>query len=123
MDIKYIKDREGNSFFPVAHEKVVIDDNGTTLESKLEDLCKTVDIEDIDNLNTSSLREDKLSTFFTYVNSEGFTPAAHSGTTGERPTSSLAVTDVGFTYFDTTLGKMIVWNGTAWVNMDGTALS
>lgn len=44
-----------------------------------------------------------------------------SGTTAERPAAS--VVDIGFTYFDTNLGKMIVSNGTAWVNMDGTALS
>lgn len=44
-----------------------------------------------------------------------------SGATSNRPASS----DVwaGYNYFDTTLGKSIVWNGTAWVNMDGTALS
>ena len=44
-----------------------------------------------------------------------------SGTTAKRPAAS--VVDIGFTYFDTNLGKMIVSNGTAWVNMDGTALS
>ena len=41
------------------------------------------------------------------------------GTTSDRPTNPYK----GFTYFDTTDGKMIVWNGSAWVNMDGTALS
>lgn len=35
MDIKYIKDNEGTNFFPVAHEKGIIDNNGTTLESKI----------------------------------------------------------------------------------------
>lgn len=29
----------------------------------------------------------------------------------------------GFQYYDTTLNKYIVWNGTEWTNMDGTALS
>lgn len=29
----------------------------------------------------------------------------------------------GFLYYDTTLNKYIVWNGTAWVNIDGTNLS
>lgn len=43
------------------------------------------------------------------------------GTTADRPTAENA--EVGFTYFDTTLGKMIVSNGSAWVNMDGSALS
>lgn len=44
-----------------------------------------------------------------------------NGATADRPTS----TDIyiGFQYWDTDLGKMIVWNGSAWVNLDGTALT
>lgn len=30
---------------------------------------------------------------------------------------------VGYAVFDTTRGKLIVWNGTAWVNVDGTPLT
>ena len=45
---------------------------------------------------------------------------AKSGTTAQRPT--LSASDGGFVYYDTTLGKAIIWSGTAWVNMDGTAL-
>lgn len=41
-----------------------------------------------------------------------------SGTTNDRPT----IKEEGRTYYDTDLKKMILWNGTAWVNMDGTAL-
>ena len=43
------------------------------------------------------------------------------GITSARPT----ITNVrkGFIYFDETLGKCIVSNGSAWVNMDGSALS
>lgn len=44
-----------------------------------------------------------------------------NGTTSARP-STLGVDNIGYQYFDTTLGKMIVWNGTEWVNMDGTPL-
>ena len=44
-----------------------------------------------------------------------------SGATADRPASSSIYT--GFQYWDTTLGKMIAWNGSAWVNLDGTALS
>ena len=44
-----------------------------------------------------------------------------SGATADRPASADIYT--GFQYFDTTLGKFICWNGTAWVNLDGTALS
>lgn len=42
-----------------------------------------------------------------------------SGATSARPASPAT----GQTFFDTTLGKMIVYNGTAWVNMDGTPLA
>lgn len=41
------------------------------------------------------------------------------GSTQERPTGI----DVGFIYKDTTLNKLIVWDGDAWVNMDGTELA
>lgn len=42
------------------------------------------------------------------------------GTSSERPT--LTSTNAGFVYYDTTLKKKILWNGTAWVNMDGINL-
>ena len=43
-----------------------------------------------------------------------------SVTTASRPI--LTSDDAGFTIMDKTIGKMILWNGTAWVNMDGSAL-
>lgn len=42
------------------------------------------------------------------------------GDTENRP--SLGTWASGFEYYDTTLGKKILWNGTDWVNLDGTAL-
>ena len=42
------------------------------------------------------------------------------GNTDSRPT--LLGTDEGFEYYDTTLKKKILWNGTTWVNLDGTEL-
>jgi hypothetical protein len=41
-----------------------------------------------------------------------------SGITAKRPTKALYV---GRTYFDSTLGKPIWYNGTIWVKSDGTA--
>jgi hypothetical protein len=41
-----------------------------------------------------------------------------SGTTADRPTKMLFT---GKTYFDTTIGKPIWYNGTSWVKADGTA--
>lgn len=43
------------------------------------------------------------------------------GATNSRPT--LTTTDEGFEYYDSTLKKKILWNGNAWVNLDGTELS
>lgn len=48
-------------------------------------------------------------------------PNITQGTTEERP--SVGADNGGFSYYDTTLKKSILWNGTAWVNMDGTALT
>ena len=43
-----------------------------------------------------------------------------AGTTAQRPGATKLI--AGETYFDTTINKMIVWNGSAWVNMDGSNL-
>ena len=44
-------------------------------------------------------------------------PIATKGTTEQRP--ALTSTDEGFQYYDTTLKKYIVWNGTEWVGNNG----
>lgn len=43
-----------------------------------------------------------------------------NGATEDRPT--LNQEHSGFQYYDTTLKKYIVWNGTEWTNMDGSSL-
>ena len=43
-----------------------------------------------------------------------------NGATIYRPV--LETSETGFLFFDTTLKKYIVWNGTEWTNMDGTSL-
>lgn len=48
-------------------------------------------------------------------------PILTKGTTSQRPT--LTTTDEGFEYYDSTLKKKILWNGTEWTNLDGTALA
>lgn len=42
------------------------------------------------------------------------------GGTLNRPI--LTIDDAGYPYYDTTIGKYIVWNGSSWVNLDGTSL-
>lgn len=44
----------------------------------------------------------------------------NKGTSSQRPI--LESSDEGSEYYDTTLKKKILWNGTAWVNLDGTSL-
>lgn len=48
-------------------------------------------------------------------------PNKQKGATQSRPT--LNMKQAGTMFFDQTLLKFIVWNGTTWVNMDGTALA
>ena len=43
------------------------------------------------------------------------------GDTNSRPV--LSTDDESYEYYDTTLKKKILWNGTAWVNIDGTELA
>lgn len=43
------------------------------------------------------------------------------GNTNNRP--NLDANSIGFDYYDTTIRKKILWNGSAWVNLDGTELS
>ena len=45
----------------------------------------------------------------------------NKGISTQRP--ALSDSDEGFQYYDTTLKKMILWNGTAWTNVDGSTLA
>lgn len=42
----------------------------------------------------------------------------NTGDSSKRPTKA----DIGFIYKDTTLNKLIIWDGSMWVNLDGTKL-
>lgn len=56
-----------------------------------------------------------------FVDALGFNANfAHRGTTEQRPTPTAS--DEGFEFYDSTLKKKILWNGTKWVNIDGTEL-
>jgi hypothetical protein len=45
-----------------------------------------------------------------------------SGATNQRPTGLTNTSaDIGRRFFDTTLGKPVWWNGTAWANATGAA--
>lgn len=54
--IRYVKDKNDEVFFPVAHEKGVVDSNGTTLETKLGQKQDTlVSGESIKTINNESI--------------------------------------------------------------------
>ena len=55
-----------------------------------------------------------------WIDSYGYKANISNGTTLQRP--ALSETDEGFEYYDSTLKKKILWNGTAWTNLDGTPL-
>ena len=44
------------------------------------------------------------------------------GETSTRTAMTLTESNAGLTYYDTTLLKYVIWNGTDWTNLDGTAL-
>ena len=55
-----------------------------------------------------------------YVDSNGNRfDLPREGPSSNRPEN----VNFGFIYKDTTIGKLIIWDGTSWVNMDGTALT
>ena len=53
-----------------------------------------------------------------WQNALGYTLAKVKG--ASRPI--LTVNDMGFVFYDTNIKKKILWNGIAWVNLDGTSL-
>lgn len=55
-----------------------------------------------------------------YLDALGNVAKITKGNTSQRP--SLNKENEGFEYYDTSLKKKILWNGTAWVNLDGSSL-
>lgn len=49
----------------------------------------------------------------------GHSVAENKGTTSQRPTNLDNTNDVGYIYFDSTLGKPIYWTGVKWVDATG----
>lgn len=68
----------------------------------------------IDNNNNLILKNQSNIYYISYNN------YYNKGTSSQRP--ALKSSDDGSEYYDTTLKKKILWNGTKWVNLDGTTL-
>lgn len=61
-----------------------------------------------------------------WVNDEGIDMTdvtSIKGATATRTAMTLSSVNAGLKYYDTDLKKYVLWNGTAWTNLDGTALS
>lgn len=62
----------------------------------------------------------------TWINSDSIDMTNVStvkGTTVQREALTLSATNEGLRYYDTTLKKYVLWNGTEWTNLDGTQLT
>ena len=92
----------------------VISQNDNNVEVTLNELPKlgTWNINDIVNVGALKYKYDGFR--WVLIN-------CNKGDSNNRPTLSLI--NEGFEYYDSTLKKKILWDGTAWVNLDGTELS
>lgn len=80
-----------------------------------KDLASTIDSRILDRADKGFVRANYLHyEFIGYPTIEKIT----TGTTEQRPTG----VSLGFTYFDTSLGKPIYWKGSAWVDSTGTTV-
>ena len=66
---------------------------------------------------------DYMEYYINGVTANAYEIGKEKGTTAERPDeTNLGTANEGFEYYDSTLKKKILWNGTTWVNMDGSTL-
>lgn len=107
------------NYYGIINNKFVVSDIDfiPTVNSTTNGLMSSTDKTNLDLLNTKvPTIENKITDLSDKINN--LNP---KGDTDSRPT--LSNTDEGFEYYDTTLKKKILWNGTAWVNLDGTELA
>ena len=107
------------NYYGIINNKFVVSDIDfiPTVSTTTNGLMSSTDKTNLDLLNTKvPTIENKITDLSDKINN--LNP---KGDTNSRPT--LLDTDEGFEYYDTTLKKKILWNGTAWVNLDGTELA
>lgn len=95
-------------------------------------VSKDGEVQEIENWNLQTGSESciniKSDKYYYQISNAGITAVKNRyamiypvGNTASRP-SNLSQYDQGLQYYDIQLKKYICWNGTDWVNMDGTAL-
>lgn len=98
---------------------VIIDSNRTTDTVGVGFKSSTSNPQIISNCGVYTITDDSIVESFSKIPS--ITTNRRIGTTQQRPV--LNSSDLGYQYFDTTISKYICWNGTEWVNMDGSNLN
>lgn len=110
-----------DSFSDILVSSNVFESNGYFIQSLGEGNINFTISDNVNNGKAVLLRDiENTDTSLELFNNVGFSDIKLSGTTNSRPT--LPSTFSGFMFYDTTLLKSIIWNGTEWVNVDGTSL-
>ena len=126
---KYIANNNGidnyvNSGVRLANKMVIVADAPPTSSTKTwnaGDICLNSNASAGSIIGWCCATSGAPGTWFPIGTIEQYAGLRKQGTTAQRP--NMNQNYVGATYFDTTLKKYICWNGTAWTNFDGTALT
>lgn len=106
----------GSEFLKANVESLDAYHSGTTAETPSKNLGNGYQYYDVNKMKLLIYNQNKKKWF----NADGSQDYVKSGPTSNRPAFTEYIE--GFTFYDTDLKKMILWNGTDWVNMDGTEL-
>lgn len=117
-------DNYNNSGIKVANKMIIVADSAPTSNTKTwnaGDICLNSNASVGSIIGWFCATSGSPGTWFPIGTIEQYAGLKKQGTTAERP--AMNQNYIGATYYDTTLKKMILWNGTAWTNLDGTALT
>ena len=117
-------DNYNNSGIKVANKMIIVADSAPTSNTKTwnaGDICLNSNASAGSIIGWFCATSGSPGTWFPIGTIEQYAGLKKQGTTAERP--AMNQNYIGATYYDTTLKKMILWNGTAWTNLDGTPLT
>lgn len=117
-------DNYNNSGIKVANKMIIVANSAPTSNTKTwnaGDICLNSNASAGSIIGWFCATSGSPGTWFPIGTIEQYAGLKKQGTTAERPAMNRNY--IGATYYDTTLKKMILWNGTTWTNVDGTALT
>lgn len=117
-------DNYNNSGIKVANKMIIVANSAPTSNTKTwnaGDICLNSNASVGSIIGWFCATSGSPGTWFPIGTIEQYAGLKKQGTTAERP--AMNQNYIGATYYDTTLEKMILWNGTAWTNVDGSALT